>query len=76
MVCRDNCAYNLPAIVNVMTTKAKDEMEVVYIIFRDLTADPCYIVRKSVAASIHEIIKVLGITMYQTKQQSVKLNLF
>lgn len=60
MVCRDNCAYNFPAVANIIATKAKTQLEIVYSIFRDLTADPCYIVRKTVAASIHEIIKILG----------------
>lgn len=60
MVCRDNCAYNLPAIVNLIANRADGQLDVIYGIFRDLTADPCYIVRKSVAASIHEIIRILG----------------
>lgn len=31
-----------------------------YQIFKSLAADPCYIVRKTVAAGIHEIAKILG----------------
>ncbi|KAJ8919708.1 hypothetical protein NQ315_006236 [Exocentrus adspersus] len=60
VTCRDYCAYNLPAITSFMVNKASSDSATWYQIFKNLAADPCYIIRKTVAGCIHEIAKILG----------------
>ncbi|XP_018567757.1 serine/threonine-protein phosphatase 4 regulatory subunit 4 isoform X2 [Anoplophora glabripennis] len=60
VTCREQCAYNLPAVTNFMVTKIVAEMNTWYQVFKSLAADPCYLVRKTVAGGIHEVAKILG----------------
>ncbi|KAJ8980634.1 hypothetical protein NQ317_011710 [Molorchus minor] len=60
VTCRESCAYNLPAITLFTVSKISTELNTWYSVLKDLAGDPCYIVRKTVAACIHEITRILG----------------
>ncbi|XP_072399856.1 serine/threonine-protein phosphatase 4 regulatory subunit 4-like isoform X2 [Diabrotica undecimpunctata] len=58
--CREYCALNLPAVTFFITAQLRSELNKWYLIFQDLAGDPCYLVRKTVAACIYEIGTTLG----------------
>lgn len=61
MMCRENCSYSLPKMAGMVLTLVPTEISTKwYQIFKSLAADPCYIVRKAVASSFYEILRVLG----------------
>uniref|UniRef100_A0A6P7GHL9 Serine/threonine-protein phosphatase 4 regulatory subunit 4-like n=1 Tax=Diabrotica virgifera virgifera TaxID=50390 RepID=A0A6P7GHL9_DIAVI len=59
--CREYCALNLPAVTFFVTVQIKSELNKWYLIFQDLAGDPCYLVRKTIAACIYEIGTTLGV---------------
>lgn len=65
-MCRERCGYNLPAVTSFVFNKIPQQMVLWESIFRDLSGDPCYLVRKAVACCIHETTRILG----------TKLNIF
>ncbi|XP_044766933.1 serine/threonine-protein phosphatase 4 regulatory subunit 4-like isoform X2 [Coccinella septempunctata] len=71
--CRHFCAQNLPSITQFTLLRASNSMDVWYSVFRDLAADPCYIVRKSVGACLHEVVGILGIQCRIIKPDIVRL---
>ncbi|XP_045463136.1 serine/threonine-protein phosphatase 4 regulatory subunit 4-like isoform X2 [Harmonia axyridis] len=71
--CRHFCAQNLPSITSFTLNRASNSMDVWYSVFRDLAADPCYIVRKSVGACLHEVVGILGIQCRIIKPDIVRL---
>ncbi|GJQ83912.1 hypothetical protein Trydic_g19850 [Trypoxylus dichotomus] len=73
VVCRENCASNLPAVAKFVSAMIPQHMDVLYSIFRDLAGDPCYIVRRAVAGCIHEIAQILGAQNRMLKADFVRL---
>ncbi|KAL3285403.1 hypothetical protein HHI36_019507 [Cryptolaemus montrouzieri] len=71
--CRHFCAQNLPAMTSFTLTRASNAMDIWYSVFRDLAADPCYIVRKSVGGCLHEVVGILGIQCRIIKPDIVRL---
>lgn len=59
-MCRQHCAFNLPAVTQFVLSEIPGNIDQLYIILRTLAADPCYIVRRTVAGCIHEIARILG----------------
>lgn len=60
-MCRENCSYSLSKMAEMVLTLIPTEISAKwYQIFKSLAADPCYIVRKAVAGSFYEIVRVLG----------------
>lgn len=59
-MCREYCAYNLPAVTSFVHNMIPQKMEIWDATFKDLAGDPCYLVRKAVASCIHNISRVLG----------------
>jgi serine/threonine-protein phosphatase 4 regulatory subunit 1 len=53
------CAYNLPAMV--LFVGAAHFTDQLFATFCDLATDPSPGVRKTLAASLHELIKIIGI---------------
>lgn len=70
-LCRQHCAYNLPAVASFVLTAIPNHTDILYSIFRYLAADPCYIVRRTLAASIHEIIKILGEVIFDCRRWEI-----
>ncbi|CAH1979733.1 unnamed protein product [Acanthoscelides obtectus] len=73
VACRDFCAYNLPAVTLFMRDRLRGEENKWYGIFKELAADPCYIVRRTVARCIHEVIKILDTSCALVVPDIVKL---
>ncbi|XP_071050484.1 serine/threonine-protein phosphatase 4 regulatory subunit 4-like isoform X2 [Onthophagus taurus] len=73
VICRENCATNLPAVAEFVRSGIPDQMDFLYTIFRDLAGDPCYIVRKAVASCIHDTTKVLVVQCKTLKADIVRL---
>lgn len=59
-MCREYCAYNLPAITAFIHNEIPQELNLWEATFRDLAGDPCFLVRKAVASCIQEITRILG----------------
>ncbi|CAH1113299.1 unnamed protein product [Psylliodes chrysocephalus] len=60
ILCREYCAGNLPDVAFFVLTIIPHETQKWYITFKDLAADPCFIVRKTVAGRMFDITKILG----------------
>nr|CAH7758066.1 unnamed protein product [Callosobruchus chinensis] len=73
VACRDFCAYNLPAVTLFVHDRLRGEENKWYGVFKALAADPCYIVRKTVAGCIHEVIKILDTSCALVVPDIVKL---
>lgn len=73
VLCRDRCAYNLPAMLQITMNVVPDQLEQMYAIFRELAADPCYIVRRTVGGCVHEIARILGANNKIMKPDFVRL---
>ncbi|XP_014250273.1 serine/threonine-protein phosphatase 4 regulatory subunit 4-like isoform X2 [Cimex lectularius] len=74
VICRKNCAMNLPA----MCKFAYDEnsstfVEMIHVILSDLTTDPYYMVRKTIAQGMGEICINLGKYNYLLKHDFLQL---
>lgn len=59
-MCREYCAYNLPAVTSFVQNSLPQDIDSWLTTFRDLAGDPCYLVRKAVASCIQEIARILG----------------
>ncbi|KAK9891382.1 hypothetical protein WA026_014624 [Henosepilachna vigintioctopunctata] len=71
--CRHFCAQSLPAVTTFTLARVSNSMDIWYSVFRDLAADPCYIVRKSVGGCLHEIVGILGVQCRMIKSDIVRL---
>ncbi|XP_030746536.1 serine/threonine-protein phosphatase 4 regulatory subunit 4-like isoform X2 [Sitophilus oryzae] len=61
MLCRESCARSIPTVTSMVLAEIPNEINIKwYHTFKDLAGDPCYIVRKAVAATLDETIRVLG----------------
>ncbi|KAF7282801.1 hypothetical protein GWI33_001948 [Rhynchophorus ferrugineus] len=61
MLCRENCSKCLPTVATMVLTEIPNDINTKwYHTFRDLSADPCYIVRKAVASVFDDTVKILG----------------
>uniref|UniRef100_T1IPS6 TOG domain-containing protein n=1 Tax=Strigamia maritima TaxID=126957 RepID=T1IPS6_STRMM len=71
MQCRQNCAYNFPAMVLFAEPiNFKDEL---LFTFYDLASDPYSGVRRTIASGLHEISKLLGPNVHLIQRQLVLL---
>nr|CAI5835735.1 unnamed protein product [Callosobruchus analis] len=73
VACRDFCAYNLPAVTLFVHDRIRGEENKWYGVFKELAADPCYIVRKTVAGCLHEVLKILDTSCALVVPDIVKL---
>ena len=69
--CRQACAYNLPGMV--LFVGINNFPEKLASTFCDFAVDPSPLVRKTVAASLHELIKIIGTNFCLLKMQIVAL---
>ena len=69
--CRQACAYNLPGMV--LFVGAQNFSEKLFSTFCDFAADSSPAVRKTLAASLHELIKIIGTNFCLLKMQIVAL---
>jgi len=69
--CRLACAYNLPGMV--LFVGAVNFTDQLFSTFCDFATDPSPSVRKTLAASLHELIKIIGTNFSLTKMQIVAL---
>ncbi|KAJ8681033.1 hypothetical protein QAD02_016820 [Eretmocerus hayati] len=70
--CRRLCAYNLPAMFLFAST-APDGINVLLPTFRNLANDSFYLVRRTIACSLHEVVKVLGSKSGLIKPELIRL---
>ncbi|KAK4873140.1 hypothetical protein RN001_015169 [Aquatica leii] len=73
VMCRQHAALNLPAMSFFVNATNPTQMEALHLIFRDLAMDPCVVVRRAVACSIHEVIKIFDATSKVFKSDFVHL---
>jgi len=69
--CRQACAYNLPGMV--LFVGANNFTDQLFSTFCDFATDPSPLVRKTLAASLHELIKIIGTNFSLSKMQIVAL---
>eukprot|EP00090_Calanus_glacialis_P014558 TRINITY_DN23370_c0_g1_i1.p1 TRINITY_DN23370_c0_g1~~TRINITY_DN23370_c0_g1_i1.p1 ORF type:complete len:1795 (+),score=259.45 TRINITY_DN23370_c0_g1_i1:414-5798(+) len=69
--CRQACAYNLPGMV--LFVGANNFTDQLFSTFCDFATDPSPLVRKTLAASMHELIKIIGTNFSLSKMQVVAL---
>jgi len=69
--CRQACAYNLPGMV--LFVGANNFTDQLFSTFCDFATDPSPLVRKTLAASLHELIKIIGTNFSLSKMQVVAL---
>ena len=69
--CRQACAYNLPGMV--LFVGANNFSEKLFSTFCDFAADSSPLVRKTLASSLHELIKIIGTNFCLLKMQIVAL---
>uniref|UniRef100_A0A1B6ED35 TOG domain-containing protein n=1 Tax=Clastoptera arizonana TaxID=38151 RepID=A0A1B6ED35_9HEMI len=55
--CRQQCAYNFPAMV-VFASNLGQQLTLLETVLKKFSCDPFYLVRKSIASGIHELIKL------------------
>lgn len=60
VLCRQNCATNLPLMLSFIQKKMPGELDPISNIIKDLSQDPCYIVRRTMASYFFEILKLFG----------------
>ncbi|XP_068083242.1 uncharacterized protein [Anabrus simplex] len=73
ILCRQHCAYNFPAMAMFSTKQGDVFNEQLYTTFCDLTCDPYFLVRRTIACGIHEVTSVLGPACGMVKNELVKL---
>ena len=69
--CRTACAYNLPGMV--LFVGAVNFTDQLFSTFCDFATDPSPGVRRTLAASLHELIKIIGTHFSLVKMQIVAL---
>ena len=69
--CRQACAYNLPGMV--LFVGINNFSDKLFSTFCDFAIDPSPMVRKTLAASLHELIKIIGTNFCLLKMQIVAL---
>ncbi|XP_060519685.1 serine/threonine-protein phosphatase 4 regulatory subunit 4-like isoform X2 [Cylas formicarius] len=61
MICRESCAACTPVMAMLVLKEVPNEINGKWHqIFKDLAADPCYLVRKAIANAFAEVTKILG----------------
>ncbi|XP_046472879.1 serine/threonine-protein phosphatase 4 regulatory subunit 4 isoform X4 [Neodiprion pinetum] len=70
--CRRQCAFNFPAIC-LFTLNTFEKLDIILPTFTDLTSDPYYMVRRTIACGIHEVGKVLGSQNGLIKNELIRL---
>ncbi|XP_044272773.1 serine/threonine-protein phosphatase 4 regulatory subunit 4-like isoform X3 [Tribolium madens] len=73
VLCREQCAYNLPPVTQFTVARIPNQLELWHTIFSGLANDSCYIVRKTTAACMHDIAKILGPQCKIIKDDLIKL---
>ncbi|KAF5272713.1 hypothetical protein FQA39_LY07740 [Lamprigera yunnana] len=73
VTCRQQAAENLPAVCIFTHTTVLNQMDSVCAIFRELAGDPCFMIRRTVAGCIHDIIKIFGTNSKILKSDFVRL---
>lgn len=69
--CRQACAYNLPGMV--LFVGSVNFTDKLFSTFCDFATDPSHLVRKTLATSLHELIKIIGTNFSLSKMQVVAL---
>ncbi|XP_053596607.1 serine/threonine-protein phosphatase 4 regulatory subunit 4-like isoform X4 [Microplitis demolitor] len=70
--CRRLCAFNIPAMFLFAASTAED-VDQLLPTFTDLSADPYYLVRRTIACGIHEVAKILGPKNHLIRNELIKL---
>ncbi|XP_075224826.1 serine/threonine-protein phosphatase 4 regulatory subunit 4-like isoform X2 [Lycorma delicatula] len=72
--CRLNCAYNVPAMLQFASgIENFNFITTLYPIICDLTSDPYFYVRRTIAAGMHEVSKILASNNGQITREVIKL---
>ncbi|XP_014210936.1 serine/threonine-protein phosphatase 4 regulatory subunit 4-like [Copidosoma floridanum] len=70
--CRRSCAFNMPAMF-LFASSASEGVNALIPTFRNLASDSYYMVRRTIACSLHEIINVLGRESGLIKPELIRL---
>ncbi|XP_011141436.2 serine/threonine-protein phosphatase 4 regulatory subunit 4-like isoform X2 [Harpegnathos saltator] len=70
--CRSHCAFNLPALF-IFVSNSPEDVDSLLLTLDLLTNDHYYMVRKTVASGLHEIVKILGSKSARLKGNLIKL---
>ncbi|GLG97256.1 Protein piwi [Gryllus bimaculatus] len=73
ILCRQNCAYNFPAMAIFCANLGDAYSDQLYTTFCALTSDPYFMVRRTIACGFHEVTHVLGPNCGKLKRELVKL---
>lgn len=73
VTCRQQAAANLPAVCSFTFTILPAQMDMMYTIFTGLAADPCYIVRRTVAGCLSDVINIFGVNNKLLRTDFVRL---
>ncbi|XP_044595510.1 serine/threonine-protein phosphatase 4 regulatory subunit 4-like isoform X5 [Cotesia glomerata] len=70
--CRRLCAFNIPAMF-IFAASTIEDVDDLIATFSELSADPFYLVRRTIACGIHEVAKILGPKNYLIRGELIKL---
>ncbi|XP_032676223.1 serine/threonine-protein phosphatase 4 regulatory subunit 4-like isoform X4 [Odontomachus brunneus] len=70
--CRRHCAFNLPAMF-IFVSNSSEDVDSLLSTFNLLTNDHYYMVRRTVACGLHEVVKILGPKSARLKGNLIKL---
>ncbi|KAK4873133.1 hypothetical protein RN001_015162 [Aquatica leii] len=73
VTCRQQAAVNFPAMTSFVYSTIPTQIDSLYSTFKDLAGDPCFIVRKTIAGCIHEIIRLYDSNSKILKSDFVRL---
>ncbi|KAK4873132.1 hypothetical protein RN001_015161 [Aquatica leii] len=73
VTCRQQAAVNFPPMISFVYSNIPTQIDSLYSIFKDLAGDPCFIVRKTIAGCMHEIIKLYDANSKILKSDFVRL---
>ncbi|KAF5297424.1 hypothetical protein FQR65_LT01355 [Abscondita terminalis] len=73
VTCRQQAAINFPAMTSFVRTVIPTQLDSLYSIFKDLAGDPCFIVRRTIAGCIHDIVKTFEANSKMLKSDFVRL---
>uniref|UniRef100_A0A1Y1KKB2 Serine/threonine-protein phosphatase 4 regulatory subunit 4 n=3 Tax=Photinus pyralis TaxID=7054 RepID=A0A1Y1KKB2_PHOPY len=73
VTCRQHAAVNLPMVSSFTFAVLPTQTDTLYTIFTGLAADPCYIVRRTVAGCLSAVINIFGVNSKILKKDFVRL---
>ncbi|XP_063920691.1 serine/threonine-protein phosphatase 4 regulatory subunit 4-like isoform X2 [Zophobas morio] len=73
VICREQCAFNLPQVTTFTMARIPNQLELWHSVYSGLANDSCYLVRKTTAACVFQVAKILGPQSKVIKDDIIKL---